>query len=86
MLEHKHTTTITQISSLFTVLESKGIDKETFLTDAGVDPSVLQSPENRLTWETLQMLNHRAVQATGNSYFDLHQDRRWLDFQIYWVI
>ncbi len=72
-MEHKPTTTITHISSLFTVLESKGIDKEVFLRDAGIDPAILKSPENRLTWETVHVLTHRAVQVTGDEYFGLHQ-------------
>lgn len=45
MLEHKPTTSITHISSLFTILESKGIDKKAFLADADIDPSILKSQE-----------------------------------------
>jgi len=80
MLEHKPTTTVTHISSLFTILESHGIDSEEFLVQAGVDPLILKSPENRLTWETVQMLTHRAVQITGDQYFGLHQGETVVGF------
>jgi hypothetical protein len=80
MLEHKPTTTITHISSMFTILESNGIDTEKFLVQAGIDPSIIESPENRLTWETVQMLTHRAVQITGDQYFGLHQGEAVVGF------
>ncbi|MFH2063945.1 MAG: AraC family transcriptional regulator [Pseudomonadota bacterium] len=79
-MDRKPTTSITHISSLFTILESQGIDVKAFLVDAGVDPSILKSPENRLTWETVQMLTHRAVQITGNAYFGLHQGESMVGF------
>jgi hypothetical protein len=44
MLGRKATTTVTHISSLFPIPENKGIDKERFLKDAGIDPSTLESP------------------------------------------
>jgi AraC-like DNA-binding protein len=79
-LDRKPTTSITHISSLFTILESQGIDVKAFLVDAGVDPSILKSPENRLTWEMVQMLTHRAVQITGDAYFGLHQGEEMVGF------
>jgi len=72
-MEQLPTTSVAHISSFFTVLEKNGIDKESFLAEAGLDPSICTLPDTRLTWETFQMLLQKAVAKTGDEHFGLHQ-------------
>lgn len=47
-------------------------DTDAFLSSAGIDPALLDKPENRIPFEQQQALWTQAVERAGNSAFGLH--------------
>ncbi len=74
------TTSITKISTLFEIAEKHGITKTELLNSVNMDPSILNSPDNRLTPELVHKLTQKAVSLTGNENFGLHQGELFTGF------
>jgi hypothetical protein len=67
------TTTITKMSSLCTLVEDKGIAPEELFAKSGIDPNLLESPDNRLTMDQVHQLTQTALKLTGDEFIGLHQ-------------
>ncbi len=74
------TTSITKLSSLFQIVEEHGINRTTLLERAGIDPLILNSPDNRLPLDQVYRLTQEAVSATRDDYLGLHQGERFMGF------
>ncbi len=53
-------------------LSSLEIDSAWFLKQAGVDPSLIESPDNRMPIHQFYMIQEKALQITGDKNFGLH--------------
>lgn len=74
------TTSITKLSSLFRLVEEHSISKINLLESVGIDISVLNSPDNRLSLDEVHRLTQKAVVMTSDVYFGLHQGEQFMGF------
>lgn len=69
------TTSITKLAPLFQILENEKINVAEFLESAGLDPSIRESPDNRITLEQMFELTYKALELTGDEYIGLRQGK-----------
>ncbi len=67
------TISISKLSSLFKILEQYRIDVKDFLKSEGIDPIIVESPDNRLPLEGVHRLYEKACSLTADEYLGLHQ-------------
>jgi len=67
------TMSVTKISAFLNGFEADGINKEKTLKLACIDPSILKSPDNRLTSNEVNRLIQEAVRLTNNENIGLCQ-------------
>lgn len=65
------TMSVTKISAFLNGLEAYGINKEEALKLACIDPSILKSPDNRLTSDEVNRIIQEAVRLTNNENIGL---------------
>ncbi len=74
------TTAVAKLASLFHIIEENGMSRRKFLTCNGMDPAILDSPDNRLTLEQVHLLTQQAALITGDDSLGLHQGERFMGF------
>ncbi len=50
----------------------KGINPELLMEEVGIDPVILESPDNWISTDQLNDLQEKAIRATGDPFFGLH--------------
>ena len=63
---------ITKIAPLIELIKKKGIDVNIFLSDAGLDADILNSPDNKITLEKYHALFTKGASLTNDRFFGLH--------------
>lgn len=57
---------ITKLSAVLNYLDKAGLKRQTVLEDLGINPTVLESPDNRLTANEVDSILKKAVEFTNN--------------------
>ncbi len=74
------TTSITKLTSLFEIAKEKEIPLQTLLDRVGLNASILDSPDHRLSLNQVQQLTQAAADLTKDNNFGLHQGERFMGF------
>lgn len=74
------TVSVTKLSSLFQLVEEKGLKTSALLEKAGIDPAIPDCPDNRLPLADVYGLTHLGASLTGDPDFGLHQGERFMGF------
>lgn len=73
-MSHRNTltTTVTKIAPMVELTKRYGIDATSLLGGVGLDATILNSPDNRITLEKYHALFVRGTYLTGDRFFGLH--------------
>ncbi len=72
------TTSVAKLSSLFLMVEDYGLNRRDFLLRNNINPTILATPDERLTLEAIHRLTQDAVSITGDDFLGLHQGERFM--------
>ncbi|MDT8272177.1 MAG: AraC family transcriptional regulator [Desulfomonilia bacterium] len=61
-----------KLALLFEYLEKRGITRHEFLERIGLDPNVLEHPDNRVPLDVLETIFALAYELTGDCHFGMH--------------
>jgi AraC-like DNA-binding protein len=73
MMKKQLTTSIAKIMPLFDLLQKGGINVDEFLSQEGINPLIIQSPDSRLPLRTVHLLTEKATRVLDDENIGLHE-------------